>query len=111
MFILNRLDPAAREIRRLNDEVNALQAGNLSLARELDALRKAAEEAKANPPRPANLGHITHFLRAYVPSLPMAPGYHLLTSAKNEQEFAQALNLLLLHARSVGHAEAKGIAR
>ncbi|MCS3844809.1 hypothetical protein [Microbacterium sp. AK031] len=93
-----------RELRQLRDENEGLKAERAVLDRALNESQRELAEAKSA--QPASLAEVTHFLRAYVPTLPMAPGYNNLTAATDTKSYAQALNLLLLHARSVGHAEA-----
>lgn len=96
---------------RIQRELRALRAQLSAVTAERDALDRALAEsardlARATATVPANLSDVTHFLRAFVPSLPMAPGFNLLTAATDPKSYAQALHLLLLHARQVGHQEA-----
>lgn len=103
MFGITRNDHAERQLRALRDEVAVLTAANESLARENDGLKQTLSKESAK--QPASLEQVTHFLKAFVPTLPAAPGYKNLTAATDPKSYAQALNLLLLHARAVGRQE------
>lgn len=103
MFGITRNDHMERQLRALRDENAVLKAANESLGRELAGLKQ--DLGKEPTTRPANLEQVTHFLKAFVPTLPAAPGYKNLTAATDPKSYAQALNLLLLHARAVGRQE------
>jgi hypothetical protein len=99
------------EAARLRRDLATVRAERDGFKAERDALDHTLTEARADlaearAAQPANLGDITHFLRAFVPTLPMAPGYSSLTAATDAKSYAQAIHLLLLHSRSVGHREA-----
>lgn len=103
MFGITHTDHLKRELREARDQVAALTSANEALTRQL-----AEHEARAETPKaqPANLTEVTHFLRAFLPTLPLAPAYNSLTAATDAKSYAQAINLLFQHARMVGHQEA-----
>jgi hypothetical protein len=101
----NTLSQLIRDNQRLDGEVRDLKRTVDDLDRRAYAAELALTEAKR--PQPAELSRVLAELKGFVPTLPYAPGYPVLATARDEQSFAQGLHLMLMHARSVGQAEGK----
>lgn len=102
------------EARRLIKDNQRLTADNARLSASVDQLTLRVEAADHEVRRvkalPASgtgetLDSVLAELRAFVPTLPYAPGYSVLSSASDAKAFAQGLHLMLLHAQTVGRAE------
>lgn len=102
-FGLTHTDQLKRKLELVTAERDGFKALAESYSRDLWNAQQ--ELAKAPIPQPTDLKQVTHFLRAFVPTLPYAPGYSSLTTATDAKSFAMALNLLLQHARLVGRQE------
>lgn len=102
-LVAARLDRENRRLREERDAFERLAIENSRAAWNLQQELTAAKSVKQAPP--ANLEEVTKFLKMYVPTLPLAPGYNTLVAANDAQSYAQALNLMLQHARLVGRQE------
>lgn len=105
MFGLSPVERLSRKLRAVTEERDAFKNLATENSQTVWNLQQEALAAKANAAQPANLTEVTLALKALLPSIAYAPGYSTLTSAADPKSYAQALNLLLQHARLVGRAE------
>lgn len=92
-------------IRRLEADKTELQNRLKAANAEFQSMQARLFEAKR--PTPTTLADVTSALKSYVPTIPQAPTGYMLDRATDAKSYAQALNMLLLHARSIGYAEGR----
>ncbi|GAA2851844.1 hypothetical protein [Microbacterium arabinogalactanolyticum] len=98
-----RLDELEHYVRRIEAERDDLKAQLARADAQFTDLQQQLWDAKR--PVPTELAAVTTELRAFVPTLPQAQGFHLLQSATDAKAYAQAVHLLMQHARLVGYEE------
>ena len=92
-------------IRRLEAEKTELQNRLKAADAEFQSMQARLLEAKR--PIPTSLAEVSSALKSYVPTIVQAPSGYMLDRATDAKSYAQALNMLLLHARSIGYAEGR----
>jgi hypothetical protein len=98
-------DALEQNIRRLEYDRSELRDKLKAADAQFETIQAQLFAAKA--PIPTTLLDVTVALKSYVPTITQAPTGYLLDRATDAKSYAQALNMLLLHARSVGYAEGR----